>query len=140
MQYNAVYLYLDVEQADYDKYLLPLDAPANPMDKDAVIVPLNTKKPKLSGWMFNYNSLDDVGNKEDDDIRFITPKCNKITGKPKHQKKKKTTINPDLVFGAEFRKEGVADDKIDRPGTTWPGQAGPTNGCQSCCPECSTWH
>jgi hypothetical protein len=56
---------------------------------------------------------DDDDEEEDNDDYFATPKKrNKPAGKQKH-KKMKTTINPDLVLGAEFGNEGGADAMID---------------------------
>jgi hypothetical protein len=64
-------------------------APKNPMNKDAVIVPLKKQRPKLGGWMLDSDDSDNVGDNNYDDKIFVTPKCNKKAGKPKHQKKGK---------------------------------------------------
>jgi hypothetical protein len=46
MQYDAVYLYVDVNHVDYRKFTLPPDAPANPANKDEVIAPVQKKRNK----------------------------------------------------------------------------------------------
>ena len=46
MRYDAVYLYADVNHANYEKYSLPPDAPANPENEDAVIAPIQKKENK----------------------------------------------------------------------------------------------
>ena len=108
MRYDAVYLYADVNHVDYDKFTLPPDALANPASEDDVIAPVQKKKNNISMWRLDDNDDSDDDNNEDDDY-FATPKKrNNNAGKRTH-KKRKTTINPDLVLGAEFENEGTAD-------------------------------
>ena len=81
MQYDAVYLYADVNHANYKKYSLPPDAPTNPENEDEVIAPVQKKRTKIAAWR-----LDDDGkdNDKDDDAAndyFATPKRNNKPGK-----------------------------------------------------------
>ncbi len=46
MQYDAIYLYADVNHVDYGKFTLPPDALANPASKDNVIAPIQKKRIK----------------------------------------------------------------------------------------------
>jgi hypothetical protein len=46
MQYDAVYLYADINHANYEKYSLPPDAPTNPENEDDVIAPVQKKENK----------------------------------------------------------------------------------------------
>ncbi len=60
-----------------------------------------------------WREVDDDEEEEDNNNYFAKPKKhNKPAGKQKH-KKTKTTINPDLVLGANFGNEGGADAMID---------------------------
>ena len=83
------------------KFTLPPDALANPASEDDVIVPIQKKRNKISTWRLDDNDDDNNDNNEDDDY-FATPKKRiNNAGKRKH-KKRKTTINPAFVSGAEF--------------------------------------
>lgn len=122
MRYDAVHLYADVEHRDFWKFRLPRDAPSNPANEDEVIAPPPKTKTKHIGWMLDddYSEGDDGddgedGNADDDSDDsgddFVTPKRNKQPGK-RTRKKRETTINPGLVFGAvDF--EDAADDDND---------------------------
>jgi hypothetical protein len=122
MQYDAIYLYADVNHVDYKKFTLPPDALANPASKDDVIVPVQKKRHNISMWRLDDDKdEDDNDNNNEDDDDFTTPnKRNNNAGKRKH-KKRKTTIIPDFVLGVEFENEGTAgvddeeggDDGID---------------------------
>ena len=109
MRYDAVYLYADVNHVDYKKFTLPPDAPANPASEGDVIAPVKIKGNKISIWRLDDNDDDEDDDDNEEDDYFATPKKrNKNAGKWKH-KKRKTTINPDFVLGAEFENEGTAD-------------------------------
>jgi hypothetical protein len=72
-----------------------------------VIAPIQKKRNKISMWRLDDDDDNDDDNDKDDDY-FATPKkCNNNVGKLKH--KRKTTINPDFVLGAEFENKGTAD-------------------------------
>jgi hypothetical protein len=43
MQYDDVYLYVDTEHDDYNKFTLPPFVPTNPTNKDEVIAPVQKK-------------------------------------------------------------------------------------------------
>ena len=98
MQYNAVYLYADVNHDNYKKYTLPPDAPANPENKDKVIVPVQTNQIKISTWRLGDNSNgknnhdDDNNNHNNANAYFATPKRINKANKQK-RKKWKTPIN-----------------------------------------------
>jgi hypothetical protein len=87
-----------------------------------VIAPSPKKKSKHIGWMLDNDysegdGKDGKGNADDDSDDsgddFVTPKRNKKTAK-RTRKKRKTTINPGLVFGAvEF--EQADDDNSGAP-------------------------
>ncbi len=53
MQFDAVYFYTYIKHAEYDKFMVPPVATANPMNKDTVIVPPKKQKPKLGGWILD---------------------------------------------------------------------------------------
>ncbi len=116
MQYDAVYLYVDVNHVDYRKFTLPPDAPANPANKDEVIAPVQKKRNKNSTWRLDNNDDNDNDNDNDNDDYFATPKKRyNNAGKRKH-KKMKETINHDFVLGAEFGNEGTADVENEEGG------------------------
>ena len=46
MRYDTIYLYADVNHANYEKYSLPPDAPANPENKDDVNAPVQKSETK----------------------------------------------------------------------------------------------
>ncbi len=97
-----MYLYENFNYTNYKKCSLPPDAPANPENEDKVIAPVQKKRAKISAWRLD----DDVDDNDEDDNAaddyFATPKGNNNPSKQKH-KKRKTTINPDLVLGVECR-------------------------------------
>ena len=47
MQYDAVYLYKDVEHDNYNTFMLSRVAPANPANQDEGIVPVQKKRSKI---------------------------------------------------------------------------------------------
>jgi hypothetical protein len=95
MQNDDIYLYADVNHVDYKKFTLSPDAPANPANKDKVIVPIQKKRNKISMWRLDNNDDDNNDNSNDD--YFATPKKrNNNASKQKH-KKRKTTINHDFL-------------------------------------------
>ena len=62
------------------------------------------------------NNDDNDTNNDNNYYNFVTPKkCNNNTGKQNH-KKRKTTINHDLVLGAEFENEGTANADDEQGG------------------------
>ncbi len=66
-----------------------------------MIAPIQKKRNKISMWRLDDDHDNDNDNDEDNDY-FVTPKKrNNNVGKLKH--KRKTTINPDFVLGAELR-------------------------------------
>jgi hypothetical protein len=105
MQYDAVYLYTDVNHVNYKIITLPPDVLTNPASEDDVIAPVQKKRNKISMWRLDDDDDDDDDSNEDDDY---SKKRNNNAGKRKH-KKRKTTINPDFVLGAEFENEGTAE-------------------------------
>jgi hypothetical protein len=122
MRYDAVHLYAAAEHRDFWKFRLPRDAPSNPANEDEVIAPPPKKKLKYIGWMLDddYSEGDNGNDGEDGDADddsddsgdddFVTPKRNKQPAK-RSRKKRKTTINPGLVFGA-VNFEDAADDDV----------------------------
>ena len=103
MRYNAVHKYVDTDHMTYNamKFCLLLNAPANPANKDGVIV-LKKKQKTIR----RQEEDNDDDNEEEDD--FVTPpKCNKPTVRKCKHTNRKVTINPDIVFGAVV---GANDD------------------------------
>jgi hypothetical protein len=101
MRYNAVHEFDDTDHTTYNalKFRLLLNAPANPANKDGVIVPKKTKTIWRQEEDKDEDEDEDDDNEEEDN--FVTPsKCNKPTVRKCKHKKRKATINPDLVFGA----------------------------------------
>ncbi len=108
MRYDAVYLYADVNHVDCKNFTLPPDALANPASEDVVIAPVQKKRHKISMWRLDDDDDSDDNNSEDDNY-FAMPKKHNNNARKRTHKKRKTTINPDLVVGAEFENEGTAD-------------------------------
>jgi hypothetical protein len=132
MQHNAVFLFADLDHAHYNakKIHLPRVAPANPANKEGVIAP--AKKKRTTKSVGNFKEDEEY----DDNNYFATPpnrnnsnvsrkvKCN-AARKGKH-KKRKTTINPDLVFGAEL-EFGDADNDDNEGGNEMNDDDGPNS-------------
>jgi hypothetical protein len=128
MQYDVVYLYVGLDHAHYltMKFCLPMVAPANPANEEGVIAPAKKRTTK-SVWRQG-NDDNDEDEEEEEDYGATPPKCNNNNNnaarKGKHTKRK-TTINPDLVFGAEL-EFGDADNNDDKGGNEMNNNDGPT--------------
>jgi hypothetical protein len=84
MQYDAVYLYADVNHANYEKYSLPPDAPANPENKDEEKALVQKERTKISVWRLDNDNDDNDKDNDAANDYFGTPKCNNKPGKQKH--------------------------------------------------------
>jgi hypothetical protein len=118
-----VFIFANLDHGHYNakKIHLPRVAPANQANKEGVIAPAKKKGTTKSMGDF------EVDEEYDDNNYFPTPpNCNNSNAarKGKH-KKRKTTINPDLVFGANL-EFGDADNNDNEGGNEMNDDKGPT--------------
>ncbi len=126
MRYNEVYLYADCNHLHYDatKFCLPMVAPANPANEEGVIAPAKKREKQKSMWR---QGNDDEDEEDDNNNYFATPPKHNTSNaarKGKH-KNRKTTINPDLVFGAKL-EFGDSDNNDNKGGNEMNDNDGST--------------